>query len=164
MIQLGHSAGKMVLVLKRFSFRNLAKTGRRFAVRCVIGFLLLAEIPLAGQNTQSPSITNGRYGQAYPDPGTPFGQESNGPDPKRIKSLNAERQKTLVSDTEKLLKLARELNDEMAAIDSGTMNGEQLHKLEEIRKLARSVKEKMSFNVVGFPSINAPLTNQPGIQ
>jgi len=140
---------------------------RRLAVRSVLGLILLMGIPVSGQSPypQFPSTNSGRNGQLYPDNSGQFGPDSNNsPDKKRMKMLNTERQKALVSDTEKLLRLARELNDEVAANDSARLTGEQLHKLDEIGKLARSVKEKMSFSVGGFPSLNSPLTIPPGIQ
>ena len=63
---------------------------------------------------------------------------------KRLRALNIERQKQMVADADKLLKLAKELNDEVAASNSGTLTPEQLHKIAEIEKLARSVKERMT--------------------
>ena len=135
-----------------------AMARRRLALRSVAGLMLLLGIPVAGQYSQFPSTNNGR--QVYPESNGPAGQDSNGPEKKRIQMLNADRQKAIVSDTEKLLKLAKELNDEMAANESGTMSGAQLHKVEEIGKLAKSVKEKMSFSVGGYPA----LTIQPPIQ
>jgi hypothetical protein len=155
----------MILAGKRFEPGNL-RARQRLLVRSILGLALLLGIPGAGQSPypQFPSANSGRSGQSNPDSSGPFGQDSNGPDKKRIRVLNAERQKTLVSDTERLLKLAKELNDEMAANESGPMSGAALHKVEEIGKLAKSVKEKMSFSVGGYPGINAPLTIQPGIQ
>ncbi len=58
-------------------------------------------------------------------------------------TLDVQRQKQLVADSERLLKLARELNDEVAAAGPGPMTQEQLDKLSKIEKLARSVKEGM---------------------
>lgn len=134
----------------------------RQGVRSVLGLILLLGLPVAGQSPypQFPSANNGQYGQHYPDSGNPSEQDPNSPEQKRIRALNAARQKSLVSDAEKLLKLAKELNDELAQSDSGTMNAQQLHKVEEIGKLAKSVKEKMSFTAGGFPT----LTIQPPIQ
>ncbi|MFP5237937.1 MAG: hypothetical protein ACLGSD_18730 [Acidobacteriota bacterium] len=61
---------------------------------------------------------------------------------KRVKALNTMRQKTLVSDTEKLLKLAQELN----AADGTKMSAaERVKKLAQIQKLAKQVREKMSY-------------------
>jgi hypothetical protein len=77
---------------------------------------------------------------------------------KRQRLLNAARQKELVSDTAKLLKLAQELNEEVtAAEDSTNMTADQLRKLAEIGKLARSVREKMTFSLGGDPVINLPI-------
>ncbi len=58
-------------------------------------------------------------------------------------AVNIERQKQIVADSDKLLKLARELNDEVAAAGSRSLTAEQLEKLNEIERLARSVKERM---------------------
>lgn len=79
---------------------------------------------------------------------------------RRIRGLNNERQKEMVSDTNKLLKLAQELNDEIAAKNAGTLTFDQLHKIAQIEKLARGVKEKMA-DAVGqpTPSVAAPSFN-----
>lgn len=83
---------------------------------------------------------------------------------RRIRGLNNERQKEMVSDTNKLLKLAQELNDEIAAKNAGTLTFDQLHKIAQIEKLARSVKEKMADGVgQPTPPVVAPSFN-PVIQ
>jgi len=74
---------------------------------------------------------------------------------RRIRVLNMERQKEMVADAAKLLKLARELNSEVAAQHSTTLTQEQLHKIAEIEKLARSVKERMVVGV-GAPQSFLP--------
>jgi single-stranded DNA-specific DHH superfamily exonuclease len=133
----------------------------------LLSLALLLGIPLPGQSpfAQYPSSNGaGRLDQRYPDSGSQFPQDPNSPDQKRIRLLNAERQKSLVSDVDKLLKLAKELNDEVVGSDSSSMSDEQLHKVAEIGKLAKSVKEKMSYSVGGYPGVNAPLTTAPGIQ
>jgi hypothetical protein len=130
---------------------------RRWAVRCMLGFGLLLGIPGVGQGPfpQFPSANNGKSSHSYPNSAGPFDTES-APDPKRLRLLNVERQKSIVSDTEKLLKLARELNDEVAGSDSSLMTDAQLRKVAEIGKLARSVKEKMSYSVGPYPAVNKP--------
>ena len=90
----------------------------------------------------------------------PFGDEAT-PAEKRVLMLNAARQKSLVSDTEKLLRLAKELNDEMAGADSATMTDAQLRKVAEIGKLAKSVKEKMSFSTGAYPTFANPVNSGP---
>jgi hypothetical protein len=61
----------------------------------------------------------------------------------------------MVADANKLLKLARELNDEISAANRGTLTPDQLRKIAEIEKLARSVKERMTIGV-GQPELLAP--------
>ncbi len=72
---------------------------------------------------------------------------------RRMRALNIERQKEMVSDTNKLLRLARELNAEVAAQKSDALTPDQLHKIAEIEKLARSVKERMTSAVGGVQSV-----------
>lgn len=114
---------------------------------------------MAGQSPypQFPSTNNGKAGRHYPDTNSQFGGEPDA-DPKRMRLLNAERQKELVSDTQKLLQLAQELNAEVSDAGAGAMTDAQLRKVAEIAKLARSVKEKMSFSVGGYPPLKGPPT------
>jgi hypothetical protein len=81
---------------------------------------------------------------------------------RRLNALNIERQKEMVSDTNKLLSLARELNEEVAANGSAPMTLNQLRKIAQIEKLARSVKEKMA-DGVGRPvmPMEMPLAMPP---
>lgn len=78
---------------------------------------------------------------------------------RRILALNTERQKKLVADTRKLVKLAAELNAEINSKHQAQLTPEQLRTVAEIEKLARSVKNKMSTPVMGasrayrFPSM-----------
>jgi len=69
---------------------------------------------------------------------------------RRLLALNAQRQKQRVADTDTLLKLARELNEEVAARNGGPLTSEELHKIAEIEKLAHNVKERMT-NGMGQP-------------
>ena len=69
---------------------------------------------------------------------------------------NIERQKSMVSNTNKLLKLAGELNTEISSSNRDSLTPEQLRKVGEIEKLARSVKEKMSTSVGNAPVYQAP--------
>jgi len=133
--------------------------------RAALGLALLLGISVSGPTpyAQFPS-NDARNNQHFPETSGQYGQDSNSPDKKRIQLLNAERQKSLVSDAGKLLKLAKELNDEVAENDSAALSSEQVRKVEEIGKLAKNVKSKMSFSVGGYPTLNAPLTIQPGIQ
>ena len=70
---------------------------------------------------------------------------------RRMRILNTERQKTLTADTEKLFKLATDLNAEIARTTPGELTPAQLRTVAEIEKLAHEIKEKMS-----MPSMSPP--------
>jgi nitric oxide reductase activation protein len=59
------------------------------------------------------------------------------------KLRNTERQKQLVSDTQKLLALAQELKADVDKSTKDTLSVDVVRKADEIEKLAHSVKEKM---------------------
>lgn len=131
----------------------------RRAIRFALGLVLILAMPVAGQSpySQFPSTNNGKLGRNYPDTNSQFGADPNA-DPRRIRMLNSERQKELVSDTQKLLQLARELNAEVSDANAAAMTDAQLRKVAEIAKLARSVKEKMTFSLGGYPNLKSPPT------
>jgi hypothetical protein len=74
----------------------------------------------------------------------------------RLRLLNAERHKSMVSDSDKLLKLARQLDAEIASNSTDELTPEELHKVGEIEKLARSVKAKMAQSFGGGPEVRPP--------
>jgi hypothetical protein len=77
---------------------------------------------------------------------------------RRIRALNIERQKRMVADANKLLVLAKQLNDEVTTTRSESLSADQLHKIAEIEKLARNVKERMTAGVVeAGPSFPPPI-------
>jgi hypothetical protein len=56
---------------------------------------------------------------------------------------NTERQRRLVGDTERLLTLTNQLKALIASSGSENLTPEMLRQMDEIEKLARSVKNKM---------------------
>lgn len=56
---------------------------------------------------------------------------------------NAERQKRLVGDTERLLVLTNQLKASISDSGSETLTPEMLRQMDEIEKLARNVKNRM---------------------
>ncbi len=66
---------------------------------------------------------------------------------RRMKMLNNERRKSLVSDSDRLLKLATELNNEIAHSNSGSLTPDQLRKVADIEKLAHGVRDKMVMTI-----------------
>jgi hypothetical protein len=79
---------------------------------------------------------------------------------RQMRALNADRQKSLVSDTEKLLKLAQELNSEIETGNPNMLTQVQLRKIADIERLARNVKQKMSISFVGGPQFQEPVPPQ----
>ena len=81
---------------------------------------------------------------------------------KRLRALNAERHKSMVSDTDKLVKLARQLDAEIASNSSDDLTPEELHKVAEIEKLARNVKAKMAQSFDDGPRVGSSFTPLAG--
>lgn len=102
----------------------------------------------AGQQLGSP-----RLGEAVQGSSEDMGAMDSRLAARQIQLLNLQRQKMIVSDTDKLLKLAMELKAEIDVGDSASLSPEQLHKISEIEKLARSVKQKMTITVGGGPPL-----------
>jgi hypothetical protein len=75
-------------------------------------------------------------------------------DAKRLRALNADRQKSMISDAEKLVKLARQLDAEVASNPRDELTPSELHKLAEIEKLARNIKSKMAMSFTGSPEFH----------
>jgi len=84
-------------------------------------------------------------------------QQGSEQDERLLRAMNADRQKSMVADANKLLKLAKELNAEIARTNPDALTAEQLHKMAEIEKLARNVREKMSISVRGPPAFLSPM-------
>jgi hypothetical protein len=87
------------------------------------------------------------------NPGEPVFME------RRMRQLNAVQHKSMVDDTEKLLRLVTELNAEINRTNSNSLTQAQVRKVMEIEKLAHSVKDKMRTSVRGAPDYqdNSPL-------
>jgi hypothetical protein len=92
------------------------------------------------------------------DPMLPMVDGTLDPNMRQLRMLNAARQKSMVSDAAKLLKLARQLDDEIAASHGSPLTPEQLRKIAKIEKLAHNVKMDMSTAVLGGMEIRRPFT------
>ncbi len=124
-----------------------------------VGLMVAVIVARAGVPQLGSASPQGPFSQSMGQrPGAGLDDMGNG-DPgeaaRRMRALNAMRQKALVSDTNKLLKLASELNAEISA-NPESLTPDQLRKLATIEKLAHSVKEKMSTPVVGNPTYQPP--------
>jgi hypothetical protein len=119
---------------------------------------LLLALPAGAQNSPSaPQQSNpGHLGPLSANATVEFEQ----PDPigeqHRQRLLNTDRQKKLVADADKLLKLASQFNTEIGAADPASLTPAQLRTLSEIQKLAHSVKTRMSTPIYGMPGSMEP--------
>jgi hypothetical protein len=124
--------------------------------------------PCAAQTAPAPSTPIEQRAMLQQGPGG-IGVAGPGPDigtieqnEKQLKALNVMRQKAMVSDANKLLRLVKEFNDEIVATRPAQLNSDQLQKLAAIEKLARSVKQKMGTPVLGAqPSVFSPNRSIP---
>ena len=120
---------------------------RFLAVVVVFGAVIVVPQTIpgpVGPHSQSP------FGNPPPNDDNPFVQ-------RQMNALNAERQKALVSDAAKLLKLAQELNAEVETSKSDSLSSDQMRKIANIEKLAHNVKQKMSESVITGPSMHDPI-------
>ena len=112
-------------------------------VGAILALMLAAGAPSihgvqAGPPTASP----------FPDASVRGGRDERDPSYERMqeqatKGRNAERQKRLIADTDKLLSLATELKQDVDKTDKNTLSVDVIKKAEEIERLAHSVKERM---------------------
>ena len=75
-----------------------------------------------------------------PDDRSPFGKDT---EERMAKARNDDRQKRLVSDSEKLLALATQLHDEVLKTDKNILSVDVVRKAAEMEKLSRDLKERM---------------------
>lgn len=135
---------------------GLGRAGRALSAGLGLALLVLLACVPAGRSQEYPP----RPIMTRPDSVSTDPAAADDYDPisteRRMNALNIQRQKAIVSDTNKLLKLARELHEEIAAKNTGAYTSDQLHMIAEIEKLARSVKEKMSDGVEQIPAAGPP--------
>ena len=116
--------------------------------RCLAAAILIV-LPAAAQSPGTP-LNPGSQGHStshFPSQAPPISPNAT-LDQKRISLLNKLRQRSIVDDATKLLFLARQLNAE----SSNLSEAERMRKAAEIEKLAKSVKEKMSYAVGDNPA------------
>lgn len=143
----------MQIALRRPSGIRNRRTGVLFAGGYFLVSFLAVVVLLAAWSAHSQSTPRTIFAPPRIDHPAGFGVPTTGDadgDPiaaeRRREALRLQRHKQLVADSDKLLKLTQELNDEIAAAAPGPMTQEQLDKLSKIEKLARSVKSQMIDN------------------
>ncbi|MGD0860895.1 MAG: hypothetical protein ABR912_16495 [Terracidiphilus sp.] len=150
--------------MRRLESASSNCAARRLVPQAARLALCLALVPaLPGGSQIAPPQPHGGFGQQMgQNPNDPLAQvdvpQYSVEEAKRLRALNALRQKSLVEDTNKLLRLAAELNAEVSSAHPDALTTEQLHKLAEIEKLAHSVKDKMSVPMWGTPVYPQPFS------
>jgi hypothetical protein len=137
---------------------------RRRQLRAAFCLAILLALPFAGGLSQQSS--GGGMNPAQLSNGSPMGSsplsslDDYNPviSEKRRHQMNIDRQKSMVADSDRLLKLAAELNDEIAHSNPIALTPTQIHKVAEIEKLAHRIKDKMAMSGFGpSPNGNAPV-------
>ena len=127
------------------------------------GACLSFVVVILGSVVAEPAGQQPAPNQIAQQPRNPFdGFGSNDPvlAARQMRALNADRQKSLVADTEKLLKLAQDLNSEIETSNQDVLTQVQLRKIADIEKLARNVKQKMSISFAGGPPLQEMVPSQ----
>ncbi|HEU5458030.1 MAG TPA: hypothetical protein VFU68_05390 [Terracidiphilus sp.] len=78
---------------------------------------------------------------------------------RQLRALNEQRQKAIVKDTARLLKIAQELNAETQNRSAGDLTPEQWKQVNRIAKLAHGVKQNMILTYGGVPVFRPPTPN-----
>jgi hypothetical protein len=115
------------------------------AILVAVSWTCRSSLSQAQVQQQMPTIPS-------PSPAAPpgFGEPPNPADPmlrqqqqRMEKARNADRQKQLEQDTDKLLALAKALKEEVSKSNKDTLSVDVVKKAAEIEKLAKSVKDRM---------------------
>lgn len=103
----------------------------------------------------NPLATSGQFGVGSLDqpPNLATGPLDRKMREKQVDALNTLRQKALVSDTDKLVKLAAVLNAQINSSHQAQLTPDQLRTVAEIERLAKRIREKMSDAGSGAPSV-----------
>jgi hypothetical protein len=119
-----------------------------------LGVALLLGLPCGGQQGSSDGSSISRHLQMQVgDPEEGLRGDMRNPllEEKRLRLLSIAQHKAMVEDTGKLVKLVSELNAEISSTNPSALTAEQLRKVAEIEKLARSVRDKMRISLKSAP-------------
>ena len=112
-------------------------------VRCaVVGALLIMACPLGVSGWQA------RPGETQPltDPAADHDRQvivDNSAEVRQAQLLRVQRQKQLISDSDKLLKLATDLKQQIDNTPAETLSADSVKKAAEIEKLAHSLRQRL---------------------
>jgi hypothetical protein len=80
---------------------------------------------------------------------------------RQLRELNVALHKSMVSDTNKLLKLVADLNAELSSTNPDSLTPDQRKKVAAIEKLARNVKDAMKTSMQGTSTLKDALKEPP---
>jgi len=110
-----------------------------------------------GQLSSHPlQSANGRF-----DPTPDMGEGDPVAQQRQMLQLRAALNRSMVSDTNKLLKLVTDLNAELSSTNPDALTPDQLKKVAAIEKLARNVKDSMKTSLQGTPTLKDALQEPP---
>lgn len=142
---------------------QILRRARRAVVGCGLFSALLLPVSI---NLHAQTTSNDRFQQIQEimPPGRADSSQISPEDrmaaARRSRAALVQQHKSMVSDSEKLLKLTGELDAEIAASHSDALTAGQLTKLAEIEKLARNIKKKMA-SWTSIEEVNRPVLVQP---
>ena len=130
----------------------------RAACRALCLALLLAG-PCGAQSRPTspslPTLPSGRPVGSRDDYDIPSSDPSE--EQRRLRAVNAERQKRVAKDASKILKLSNELSLEIARANPDSLSPTQLRMLAQIEKLARDLKDNMSSATLPSTGVQSPM-------
>jgi len=138
------------------------------ALRPVLLLALFLVLPCALARTQSDQTGTGQL-SSHPlqsangriDPTASTDEEDSVAQQIQLRQLNVALHKSMVSDTDKLLKLVTDLNAELSSTNPDSLTPDQLKKVAAIEKLARNVKDAMKTSVQGASTLKDALKEPP---
>ncbi len=131
---------------RRFA-ASFSNAGRAFGSPQALALAAFLVLPAAAQSPgMPPGQSGGHFGHQQPQPESETGIDGR-IEARRITQLNLLRQKSMVSDADKLLRLAQELDNDAKGSASGLSPTDRMRKAAEIERLAKEVKEKMTYSI-----------------
>jgi HAMP domain-containing protein len=110
-------------------------------VRCaLVGALLITACPLEVSGWQT------QHTEPLSDPAADHDRQvivDDSAEVRQAKLLRVQRQKQLISDSDKLLKLATDLNQQIDNTPAETLSADSVKKAAEIEKLAHSLRQRL---------------------
>ncbi len=137
-------------------------------LRPVLLLALLLVLPCALARAQSDQTGTGQL-SSHPlqsangtiDPTASTDEEDPVAQQRQLRQLIVSLHKSMVSDTDKLIKLTTDLNAELSSTNPDALTPDQLKKVAAIEKLARNVKEAMKTSVQGASTLKDALAQPP---